>query len=797
MAHEGVRDLAMELPTGTGKTAVGLAIAEWKRRQGKRVAFLSLTNQLAGQVLLEARRLGVECADLRGRKEQRSAQAEGRFLNREAVGVSNYSNLFNIKPVISGCDLLVFDDAHGGEQYVSGMWTVNVKAGEAPDTYDALLMALKPALSESQFLALQDRSNTTVEIADFWSNDSCISSLTATLDGVKEGAIKFPWIFLRNHIKACLVLLSQYEITIRPLVAPTHTHEAFSSAGQRIYMSATLGSESDLKRSYGIRKLDVVRAQGAQWGRRYVFIPGLYAETQKSIDLLAKLWAGMEIHRAVLLAPSEALMDRAYDLVEKSIQGPPTRLGAPDIADSLDAFTTSDDVFLTLAGRYDGLDLPDEQCRLLVLVGSPAATNPLERHLSERWKMGPVLRGRERTRLIQGMGRATRNANDFAIIYWLGQALVNSSTDKALIAGMPRELAAEIKWGAEQSVLAAEDPDSFVAMMLGILQSPSYRNSANEQINGILTQQVKTTPPDYDDAGEQEVKYSHAVWDEDYGYAQQAARGIADKLVSAELAGYRAWWLLMAAVAGELGGNADAAVDSLSRAAMCGVNSGWLKRALQRRKIKVKDEGQAHASNAEGVWDAINDWGWAGPRFSRQISRLRDLIANPYHKSFHEGCDLLGRTLGARVTRTTKPGDPDVVWSFDGDVHFTLEAKTEKTSDEISKADILEAKGHADWVRAKLAEDPRQADIRNLIVAPSPKLHEVAEPFGSGLWYISPDQLRNLAVSATELITELRAQLVGRDFAAVEADLSASLRHRGLDLESIKGKLLVHELRPT
>lgn len=42
-------NVASELPTGTDKTTVGLLIAEWHRRMDKRVAFLSLTNQLAGQ----------------------------------------------------------------------------------------------------------------------------------------------------------------------------------------------------------------------------------------------------------------------------------------------------------------------------------------------------------------------------------------------------------------------------------------------------------------------------------------------------------------------------------------------------------------------------------------------------------------------------------------------------------------------------------------------------------------------------------------------------------------------------
>src|SRR4051794_13741383 len=46
--HVKASDVAFELPTGTGKTTVGLVIAEWWRQQSRRVAILSLTNQLAG-----------------------------------------------------------------------------------------------------------------------------------------------------------------------------------------------------------------------------------------------------------------------------------------------------------------------------------------------------------------------------------------------------------------------------------------------------------------------------------------------------------------------------------------------------------------------------------------------------------------------------------------------------------------------------------------------------------------------------------------------------------------------------
>lgn len=120
-------DIACELPTGTGKTIVGLLIAEWRRRQtSERVAYLALTNQLAKQVLREAENIGIDCANLIGSKETRDAGEVGRYTTGRAIGVTTFSNLFNVNPVVQGSNVLVFDDAHGGEHYVAAMWTVKI-----------------------------------------------------------------------------------------------------------------------------------------------------------------------------------------------------------------------------------------------------------------------------------------------------------------------------------------------------------------------------------------------------------------------------------------------------------------------------------------------------------------------------------------------------------------------------------------------------------------------------------------------------------------------------------------------
>ncbi|MGO9862191.1 MAG: DEAD/DEAH box helicase [Terriglobales bacterium] len=795
--HTTSSNVAFELPTGTGKTTVGLLIAEWTRSSGSKTAYLSLTNQLAGQVLAEGSRLGISCADLRGTKDTRSVSEEGRYRTAAALAVSTYSNLFNINPVLQDCDAIIFDDAHGAEQYVADMWTVSASASKEADLYNSLLSALQPGLSESQVRSILDKSSSTVELADICGHPECIEGVIAVLDQATAGTARFAWKLIRSRIHSCLFLVSSFDVSIRPLVPPTHTHPPFASAKQRIYMSATLGGESDLQRAYGVEKLEMIRAKSSQWGRRYVFVPGVYVGATDAEQIVARLWDGMKTRRAVLLAPSERIMNRTFESLESSMQSKPARLGAVDIANTVDGFVQNTDVFLTLAGRYDGLDLPDEQCRLLVLSESPAAINPFERHLSERWKMGPVLRKRERTRLIQGMGRCTRNATDFAIIVWLGQSLVNAATSSALMKGFPPELAAEINWGVEQSELAAKTPDQLISMMLALIGDAKYRKEADAAIGAIQAKHKEEQPKDYEEAGKDEVRYAKAMWDDNYTSAYETARGIADHLTSAELAGYRAWWWYLASIAASFMQDVGAEQDCLERASKCGVNSGWLNRLRQQRNKAAKPEtSKGTEPNAEGLWDLLSNWGWAGPAFEQKLAKMIDQLKDTYHVSYHEGLDALGKCYGATTTRSTESGAPDVVWSFTTDLHLAFEAKTEKKpAGVLSKKDVQEAKGHADWIQTHLSDNAETAEIATVVVAPSPSLHQIALPFAGGLFYVDPQSVLKIADKAAENLRKLRVKFSGRDYAQAAVEFSTAMRNGGLDLASVRKAFLSEPLK--
>ena len=791
-----VPDLALELPTGTGKTTVGLLLAEWKRLLGQKVAFLCLTNQLAGQVLDEAKRLGIGAADLRGTSKTRSISEEASYRKGAAVAVTTYSNLWNINPVVREAGLLIFDDAHGGEQFVSSMWSVSVKRQSDPDLFNNLLHALSPAMTQAQVAAIFDDTAPVgvVDQADVQNHPECIESLDVIFRQTEHNS-QFSWPLMRPHLESCFFLVSAYEISIRPFISPTHTHSAFAQAKQRIYMSATLGDGSDLLRAYGLLKISVLRSPSAQWGRRYIFVPGLYRTEEDSYQAIGALWRGMNPQRAVLLSPSERILNQAYDRLGEAFETHPTRLSSTSISDTLVPFTSSSNVVLALAGRYDGLDLPDDQCRLLVMAGSPVAINLMERHLSERWKLTPLFRRRERTRLIQGMGRCTRNATDFALIFLMGQALADAATSKTFMDEFPTELAAELTWGIEQSQLASTQPSDFIEMALGLATDAEYRRGANSLISSINVAKKATQPNTYDLSASDEVLFSRDMWEGAYEKALETARTVADRSGGPDLAGYRAWWWYLASVASRHVGDTHVEAEALTRAAGTGINAAWLFRLLRKRKVADTSSVEINPLS-EGLWTAITDWGWSGPGFASKMQEMRKFLASKAHVDVHQGMELLGRCYGARTLRPTTPGSPDVAW-LDVSQGMAFEAKTEKKADgSLYKKDLQEAKGHPEWLRHYERLD-EGFPIRVIIISPTKTLDEAAVPFASDVFVVSPEAIAELADSAISAVQELRTKYLGREFTEVAAEFAQGMKVRKLLWDHAESVLSAEKLTPS
>ncbi len=418
-------DLALELPTGTGKTLPGLIICEWIRRGGARVAYACPTSQLARQVAATAETEGVPAVVLVGSHHDWSVNDQASYEGQRAIAITNYNTIFNSSPKIEPPNLIVFDDAHAGDQFVGESYCVRINRYREPQAYHTVLDALAPELSGLLLQRLRDEipdpgAQHQVRFLTPALDSAHLSTLDAALHSL-PGRHMFNFAMIRAGLASAMVYLSYGAIEIRPMVPPTSYNSVFSGAQQRIYLSATLGAGGELERAFGRKKIDRLSVVGhapPRSGRRLFVFPDL-AAGEDPLGLIKSIvhYAG----KAIVL--SQDTVEAAHAAaVEVAAPGMPV-FGKSDVEHNLSVFKDAPKGVLGLANRYDGLDLPDDDCRLVVLKGLPAAQNLQEKFLGERADSNAAIAERIRTRVVQGAGRCTRGPSDYAVVVIAGSQI--------------------------------------------------------------------------------------------------------------------------------------------------------------------------------------------------------------------------------------------------------------------------------------------------------------------------------------------------------------------------------------
>lgn len=383
--HTQHADIALQLPTGSGKTLVGLLIAEWRRRKyGERAVYLCPTRQLVNQVAQQASgKYGIDVHPFTGSRAQYDPKASADWMAAEAVAVTSYSSLFNTNPFFADPNLIILDDAHSAENYVSAFWSLLIERSN-PDhepAFSALSGVVARLLPPSDKARLASESRDAsdqqwVEKLPTPAFQGIVSEIIPLLDEHTQGTkLRHPWSLLRDSLHACHLYISRRAILIRPLIPPSDTHPPFSSAKQRLYMSATLGAGGDLERVTGrqpIHKIPVPAGWDKQGiGRRFFIFP------KRSLDDAEAEQFAMEsitlAGRALYLVPDDRLAEKVRASIADAIGCP--IFDAGQIEASKAPFVQKDKAVAVIANRYDGIDLVDADCRLLLADGLPGGAN--------------------------------------------------------------------------------------------------------------------------------------------------------------------------------------------------------------------------------------------------------------------------------------------------------------------------------------------------------------------------------------------------------------------------------------
>jgi hypothetical protein len=762
-------DVALELPTGAGKTLVGLLIAEWRRRAlGQRVAYLCPTVQLARQAAHKAEGYGLDVVTLVRRQSDWPQGDWNRFQRGRAVAVSTYHAVFNSNPRLDSAQTLVLDDAHAGEEPVASLWSIS--APRESELYKAVLAVVSGSLPSPVVERLRDDEleGSRRRIVDLVSPLALRDNATRLTDAVTAHAADhnaYALDVIADNLASCLLYISWGELLLRPLIAPTASHAPFADAEQRVYMSATLGSAGELERAFGVSSIQRPRMPTREdergFGRRLFLMPGA---SQSAATADATISRAIErAGRAVLLAQSSAELD---ELVDATVPEKAAHVSAEEIEHDPAAFTKSKSAVLLLANRYDGIDLPDQACRLIVMSGLPRGTHLQERFLAAQLGAGRVLAERVRTRLTQGAGRCTRNPQDFAAVILRGPDLLDFvARDEEMMALRP-ELQAEIEFGLDNS--EEDDPD-FLGLLGSLLDRDAEWIAADDYLRRKTGEHERRLPAGTAallESAMLEVRCWQALWRGDEGKAVALAQQVVDALSGGEeMRPYRALWLYLAAswarALGEAGDQVqlELAERLQHEAENAAGRLPWMPRHPGRPQPTSASEGDERCARAV---EQLVRLGVRGVRFERWLGAMRQKIARTDAADFEEGLRMLGQLLGFDALRPGGEAGPDGAWRTDG-LWLVWEAKTaEKSNAPLSASAVRQAETHARWLERE-SDWSKPKRTLTLIVSPRTKIDPAAASIAGEQRLVSVRLMRDLADEAIDAYRDVRAIAGGLD----------------------------------
>lgn len=767
------RDVAFELPTGTGKTMVGLLVSSWRRQKfGKPVAYACPTKQLVLQVAEVAQRERIPAVKLIDSSKSWSKSELVRYENADAIALTTYSHIFNVSPKLGPVGTIVFDDAHAAEQFVAETWTVNLSRQQSRASYLTLLDVLKPGLDGTFHQRLLSPSpdigtRRDVRLVVPSRHVNMVSLLDDAMASFPEGSDEW-WRAqaVRSGLNSCLAYVSWGRIQIRPFVPPTSECAPFAGADQRLYLSATLGHAGELNRAFGrtdIRRVPLPDdSRTPRSGRRFFIFPDLVTdngtEVMQDTNKVAK--------KTLVLSTST----KSANLIATTVNSAGFPLfGKDDIATGLHIFAEAPTGILALAGRYDGIDLPGEACRMVVMHSLPELPHLQEQFMARNLRARAALEERTRTRVMQGAGRATRNPSDYAIIMPIGSDLIRYLSSPANRCALDVEIQAEIEFGRQNST-GKTKADVMQNVDLFLEQGEGWLSGAEPHIRAARVG-MRRIPNDGESqlavSAPHEVTACQLAWRGDYVGARDAALRAVAALAGVEpLRTYRSFWLYLAATWSFSAVAQDAnatrtARGLLEQAHAAARGTTWIR---ETDPGDVPDEQLADDTPAVRRVVELVEGGMKIGKLNTRFDAIDNGLVSVEHTKSEPAITELGALLGAEASKPKGQGRADSIWCWARRVWIAIEAKTEQKSEgEISLDNVRQAntqlKIHADDLGVDL---PGQ--IADVIVSPRGRFAAEAIAAAEAHVYLAhPDDIRALAHDAREAWSQLMVRKAGHE----------------------------------
>lgn len=719
-ARREANDLIIKMNTGSGKTVIGLLILKSSLNEGFGPALYLVPNtQLKAQVEQTANGLGIRYAE---------SLRDPEFLAGRSILITTVHKVFNGKSQfgIRGVSAehvelgsIIIDDAHSSIPIINQQFTMHVSssAPQYNELQDLFIDSLKTQ-SMNGYTAIVDGDATqSISVpVPYWvwhkNHEKVYTILNqyVTVNSSSDSGAQFSWPLIRENLELCDVAFSVNEIEIRLPYPDLTMVPSFENAKRRIYMTATLSDDSVLVTHMGA-SIDcvsnpIIPDSAGDMGDRIILTPMQTSSciTYETVKKNVQQWS--ESMNIVVIVPSfqraSSWSQYTKEIHNKeSIRSVVQRLNHGHVG------------LVVLVARYDGIDLPGDACRILILDGLPEQYSPLD--LAE----ATALSGTERItaqqvqRIEQGMGRGVRSSDDYCAVILLDARLVNR-----LYAGRGRSYlspATRAQYELSEKFTNRErnqDISFFKEVIEAFLRRDS--NWVNASKRALSDVSYEKQNKEFKIAQAEHVAFESVL----AGCYDDAAKSLSSIYSCIADSRYRGWIKQRGASYIDL-------VDPVSAQRM-----QRSARADNSLLLKIPGDASSHklqqvTEQSLAVVDYINQMNYTADEFSIYIdSLLLGLTPTTEHGSsekFEQAFKKLGGLLGFSSSRPDKESGngPDNFWVMGERLCWVVEAKSESNPDSqsVSREYLRQLSGSADWFESTLGG--HGANYVPIIICPS------------------------------------------------------------------------------
>lgn len=403
------KDLIIKLHTGEGKTLVGLLLLQslLNSKEGP-CLYICPNKYLVKQVCAEADKFGIPYCTF-----DENDGIPNDFLSGTKVLITHVQKVFNGRSVF-GTDngytrtgTVLLDDSHACIDTIKRAFTISISRTTNADVYSKILTLFADDMveqGEGSWLDIQSGDYNTFMTVPYWSWDSKRTEVLRILSAAQnDSQIFYAWPLIRDQITNYCCYISGTKIEISPYNVNIRAFGSFSHAAHRILMSATTQDDSFFVKGLDFSPEAVknpLRNMSPKWsGEKMLIIPSLVDDSCDH-DLIVTEFCRIQTSKfgMIALVPSTKSC-KQYQNLGAII----TTAGS--IFEELDNLKKGDfSKIVVINNRYDGIDLPDESCRVLILDSLPYFDSLADRYEEQACPNSELINKRIAQKIEQGIG---------------------------------------------------------------------------------------------------------------------------------------------------------------------------------------------------------------------------------------------------------------------------------------------------------------------------------------------------------------------------------------------------------